>query len=575
MESNGVSKEGINSPSYTASELQKNENIKKAFSTGFDSKNSISNQDEKINYSDNVEKQVKINPPKESEEEAFKADFDSIKDLVNKKELFNKKNISYGLISEENKISDKKLEHLMRSMSKEQKIDVAKNLFSNDPMGFSKLNENELKQYVKNIGQLQDQAIDAAAHISAITDAPKEVMEELKSLSTGAFQKLLTGNVEDTLRILTEIQTKLQDSRIKFDQEAIQSHKQKMQNTHEQRIDKLHKQLEKLRSAQKWGPLIKALGAILVVLGFIAAAVTGGAAGALMAVGATIMAATFILNETGAMEKMCAGNKDAALGVNIALTILGIAFSLGAGFVAAPKAATQIATETVKQTAQKAASAAAQKAVQEATKGATKEIIQKAAQKAAEKAIEKTVDNVANQAIKAGMKETTKQLIKKSAEEAGREVVAKAAKEAAKQALKKSTSKAIEQSVTQSIKNSANAIGKSSAKMAAQADRFGNFQNIANQVRNGTRIGQGVSLVMQGGLEIDATQKRWDAAKYGAEAKELFAFLTRMQFLTEVLMENIKVIYEQMQESWEVTSDTMKNAFESKQKVLSNLNPSI
>ena len=444
----------------------------------------------------------------------------------------------------------------------------------------------------KSVEALSDTAMDVMAHVGAIESAPPELLDDIKATAAKALNAVLTGNVEDAARWLMEVQTKLQDNRIKFDSEAIQANKQRQQQIHESRMDKLFKQLEKLREAKKLGPLIQALSIVALLVTYIIATVTiitpgAQAAGALLFAAAAVMTASMVISETNVIK-----DEKAALAVSITLTVLAAILSLGAGLATtAGSGATTVASQAAKTAAENAVKTAAREAakvaVKEAAKGAADDVIKEVATKAAKEVVEEVAERAAKEAITEGMKPMTQQIIHRAAQKAAEQTAEKVAKAASKEAAKSATRNALKNASQQqmddiatNIANGAEKTLKPSAidKMAKTASqealrevKLGHMNKIATYGRHSAQFVQGATMTAQGGVEIKSAVVKKEAADYGADAKEDMARLARLQFFMENLMENIREIYEQLTSGQEIASNTLKSALDTKSSIISHI----
>ncbi|GAA4648419.1 hypothetical protein GCM10023116_06880 [Kistimonas scapharcae] len=444
----------------------------------------------------------------------------------------------------------------------------------------------------KSVQTLSDTALDVMAHVGAIESAPKELMDDIKATATKAFNALLTGDVEDAARWLMEVQTKLQDNRIKFDSEAIQANKLRQQQTHENRMDKLFKQLEKLREAKKMGPIIQALSIIALLVTYVIAAATiitpgAQAAGALLFAAAAVMTASMVISETKVIK-----DEKAALAVSISLTVLAAILSLGAGLATtagsgATTVASQAARTAAETTAKTAAKEAAKAALKEAAKGATDDVIKAAAREASKRVAERVARETAEAAITEGMKPMAKEILfrstQKAAEQAAKKVTDSVIRESTKAATKATvrgmTQQQMQPTVNQITNTARNSlsnnaiknIGQNAAQEATREAKMGAMYKIATYGRYSAQFVQGATMTAQGGVEIKSTIVKKEAADYGADAKEDMARLARLQFLMETLMENIREIYEQLTSGQQIASDTLKSALDTKGSIISHI----
>ena len=99
---------------------------------------------------------------------------------------------------------------------------------------------------VEQLIEFEETASDVFIHMSNIESAPPEVMAELKGMMNDAERALASGNIEDVAAILSRIQTKLRDSRIKFDQESLNAAKLAREQKSAERGDKLVEALKKM-----------------------------------------------------------------------------------------------------------------------------------------------------------------------------------------------------------------------------------------------------------------------------------------------------------------------------------------
>ena len=444
----------------------------------------------------------------------------------------------------------------------------------------------------EKVQMLSDQLADVMAHVEAIESAPREVMDRIRSSANKALSAILTGDVEDAAQWLMEVQTQLQDTRIKFDSESIRANQLKHKQIHNDRMSKLSKQLDELREAKKMDALMKGLGILALVVTYIIAVVTlitpgGQAAGALLLASAVVMTASMVIQETGVIK-----DKDTALAVSITLTVLAAVLSLGAGFATSAGAGattvgSQVARTAATATAKAATKAAAKAALKEAAKGATDDVIKAAARTAAKKVAQKVAQETAESAVTSTMKPMAKEIVVRSAKRAAEETAKKAAqnvikestKAATKSAVKGATKSRMQQMVNQVTKNAQKGlgnkalkkIGDTSAREATREVKMGSMYKVANRARYTGQAIQAGATVSAGVVEGRATVLRKDAADYGVDAKEDMARMARIQFLMDTMMENIRVIYEQMTSGQEIASDTMKSALETKSSLIKRI----
>lgn len=205
---------------------------------------------------------------------------------------------------------------------------------------------------IEGLMVFEERASEVFMQVNAIESAPPEVMNKIKGLMDDAERALSMGNIEDVSAILAKIQTELKDTRIKFDQEALQSAKQARENTHSQRVGKLVKALDKMAEQKKTGLIGKIFGAIATALAMvvgtvlIATGVLSKVGIVLMVASIALMAAITISQNTGNwMNKIFGENKFAQMAAGIMWSVIAIALSLGASFATAKKGAYDVANQ--------------------------------------------------------------------------------------------------------------------------------------------------------------------------------------------------------------------------------------
>ena len=207
---------------------------------------------------------------------------------------------------------------------------------------------------IEGLMVFEERASDVFTQMSAIKSAPPEVMSQIDSLAKDAERALAMGNIEDVAGILAKIQTQLRDTRIKFDQEALQTAKQARENTHTQRVEKLVKAIEKMDEQARSGVIGKVFGAIATALAMVVGTVLI-ATGVLSKVGIVLMVASMALmaavtisqNTGGWMNKVFGEDKVAQMVAGIMWSVIAVALSLGASAATAGKGASDAATQSV------------------------------------------------------------------------------------------------------------------------------------------------------------------------------------------------------------------------------------
>ncbi|MTI14150.1 type III secretion system translocon subunit SctE [Sansalvadorimonas verongulae] len=422
----------------------------------------------------------------------------------------------------------------------------------------------------KTLEKLQDETLHVFDKVLAIESAPPEVMTELKAATEKLTKAMLTGNVEDMARMLMEIQTKLQDTRIKFDEQAIRTSRLKRSQVHENRISKLSSALSKMKEAKTAGILGKVFGAIATALAVVVAAVTiatgvGAKAGVMLIMAATIMVAMTISQNTGDWMTNLGGlikDDKVQLVMGLAWAVLAAALSLGAGLAGgASKATTDVATTTVQQ-ATNAGTQAAQQSANAVAQGAQQSA--NAVSQTAQQAVQQSstaVQNAAKAATKAAQEaadEVVEQTVK---------VAVKSAKEASKEAAKASTD-AVKETAKETTKAAADTVAKETAKQSADvAKKTMYFQRAAHIAR----FTEGGAMVADGSSTMYAAKVSGDAGQYQADATEDLAELTRLQMMMEDWMEAIQRTIEEISSGQQTASDMLSQAQQSQFSVTRNI----
>lgn len=200
-----------------------------------------------------------------------------------------------------------------------------------------------------------EQASDVLTRVAAIESAPPEVLQRINGLTQEAMLAIQSGNLEDVSALLSRIQTELQDTRVKFDKEALLSAQETRKAQSQQRIEKLQKALEKAEKAKKIGILAKVFGAIATGLAIIVSTVMI-ASGVLTKVGIILMVASIALmttmlvsqNTGNWMNKIFGDSQTAQLIAGIMWAVISAALSMGAGFATSGNGAFQAGTQAAK-----------------------------------------------------------------------------------------------------------------------------------------------------------------------------------------------------------------------------------
>ncbi len=411
--------------------------------------------------------------------------------------------------------------------------------------------------------ELQGKTLEVFDKIGAIKSAPPEVLADLKEASGKLTNAMLSGNMEDVARMLSEIQTKIGDTRIKFDEQAIRTSRLKRSQLHTARIGKLQEALEKMKEAKTSGIIGKVFGAIATALAVVVAAVTiatgvGAKAGVMLIMAATIMVAMTVSQNTGNWMTNLGGlvkDEKAQLVLGLSWAIMAAALSLGAGLAgSAAKTTTDGATTAVQQginagsqAAQQGANAAAQGVQQGATTAS--QTAQTAVQQSATAAQE-----VAKNAAK-----TATDSVDEVAEQAAK-VAVKGAQESAKEAAKEAAKATTETTAKEASKETA----KQMAEISKKTMYFRRAGHIA-------RFTEGASMAVDGASQVHSARVRHEGEMYQADAHEDLAYLTQMQMQMEDWMEAIQRVLQEIGEGQKIASDMLSQAQQNKFTISRNI----
>ncbi|WP_281646113.1 type III secretion system translocon subunit SctE [Parendozoicomonas sp. Alg238-R29] len=410
----------------------------------------------------------------------------------------------------------------------------------------------------KTLTALQDETLHTFDKVLAIKSAPPELLAELKGATEKLSAAMLTGNVEDIARMLSEIQTKLQDTRLKFDEQAIRTSRLKRSQIHESRIGKLAEAMKKMKEAKKKVLIGKIFGGIATALAVIVAAATiatgvGAKAGVMLIMAATVMVAMTVSQNSGDwMTNMGGLIKDdkAQLAMGIMWAVLAAALSLGAGMAGGTaKASSDVATTAVQQGANASSQAAQQGAnvgAQGAQQGANaaSQSAQQAAQHSAT-AVQNTAKTVAKTATDTA-DEAAEQSVK---------VAVKSSQQATKEAAKGSADVA---------KGAAKETANQSADIAKKTMYYQRAAHIA-------RFTEGGAMAADGGATMHAAKLQGEAGEYQADATEDLAYLTKLQLMMEDWTEAIQRTLQEISEGQQIASDMLSQAQQSKFNITRNI----
>ncbi len=196
---------------------------------------------------------------------------------------------------------------------------------------------------------------DVVNKYSSIKSIPPDLQAELdadmEALTKAAFNGKQPLDIDSATTMLVQIQTKLQDNRIQFDQENIKIGQVAKEQAHERQIGKIREMIEKVKKAEKTALIGKIFGwiavAVMAIATVIVAAVgavfTGGAltiAAISMMVAATAIVMTMMISQESGGWMMeifdsFAGDdkKGARIAAMVFWTAIIIALSAGAAIV--------------------------------------------------------------------------------------------------------------------------------------------------------------------------------------------------------------------------------------------------
>ena len=222
---------------------------------------------------------------------------------------------------------------------------------------------------------------DVYVKAGAIKEAPAGLKEEIQADLAKFSQQVLSGkqplDVDSATTMLVAIQSKLQDNRIKFDQETIKIRQVEYDQQYKESISNIRESIAKVKKAKKSALIGKIFGwiavAVMVIVTVVVAVVgaifTGGAltaiAVSLMVASLAIVLTMQISSEVGStwMMDMFGDSKDAKIGAMVFWTALIVALSIGGaiagGFAGAGAGAGGAAASGAANTASTGASAGA------------------------------------------------------------------------------------------------------------------------------------------------------------------------------------------------------------------------
>jgi len=189
-------------------------------------------------------------------------------------------------------------------------------------------------------------------------DLHAQLQSDLKAFNAIFLSSKNTLDVDSAALMLMQIQTRLQDNRLAFDQQSIKANQVSREQASEKRMNKILDSIEKAEKAKDAGLVSKIFGGIAVALMAVVAAVmvagaifTGGAsaiAAAALMVGATALVATMMVSsETGNwMMDIFGSGQEQQIGAMVFWSVLILAMTLGAAAIGGGAGATAAAANT-------------------------------------------------------------------------------------------------------------------------------------------------------------------------------------------------------------------------------------
>ncbi|MGO0306212.1 type III secretion system translocon subunit SctE [Endozoicomonas acroporae] len=219
-----------------------------------------------------------------------------------------------------------------------------------------------------SLGQLGDLFADTFNKVANLKGGPadlqKELQAELKAFTSTFLDSNKTLDVDTATQMLMQIQTKLQDSRLVFNQESIKINEQKRQQISEKRLAKIAESIEKAEEAKESGAIAKIFGYIAVALMAVVMVVmfaTGVGSPVAMGLMAACLALTVMMtvsSETGdwmnkgvaaIFEAFGADEDKAMIGAMVFWSSLILVMSLGGAFAGGGASAAATAANATSQ----------------------------------------------------------------------------------------------------------------------------------------------------------------------------------------------------------------------------------
>lgn len=221
-----------------------------------------------------------------------------------------------------------------------------------------------------NLSNLFADTLNKVANLeSGPADLQAKLQADLKAFTTKFLNSKGNLDVDSATIMLMQIQSQLQDNRLKFDQESIKANQVKQEQASEKRLNKILDSIEKAEKAKDAGLVSKIFGGIAVALMAIVAAVlvvtavfTGGttaiAAAALMVAATALVITMQVSAETGNwMMEIFGDSKKAKIAAMVFWSVLIMCMTVGAGKLAGAGATAATAAQTTATGANAAAGA--------------------------------------------------------------------------------------------------------------------------------------------------------------------------------------------------------------------------
>ena len=208
------------------------------------------------------------------------------------------------------------------------------------------VNQAQGKTADAKLNKMYDLFYDVTLSYGAITEIPDDLRAEIEAdllvVTKAAFDSEQTLDVDSATTMLVTIQSKLQNERIKFDQETIrigQLHKEQLSSKF---IDNIREGIAKAKKAKKSGFLGKIFGYLAIAVMAIATAIvaavgvifTGGVLTVVavsMMIAATALTVTMMISSetNNFMTKIFGDSKEGKIGAMVFWTAIIMALSLG------------------------------------------------------------------------------------------------------------------------------------------------------------------------------------------------------------------------------------------------------